>query len=137
VLLKKKLYSRKQVDKIEEDSMKTTLEFVSENNAENSKLQLSTIAYIKSADNYVEIFHWEEDAIKKVLLRNTLKHIETQLRPYPNFVRCHRTCIVNSKHILKLNRQINNWWLTILNTDEKLPVSRQYIIPLKEAISVR
>jgi len=137
LLLQENTSMKKQLDKIEEDSLNVTLEFVSENNAENSKLQLSTIAYIKSADNYVEIYHWDEDILKKILLRNTLKNIEMQVKPYSNFVRCHRTCIVNSKHIQKLNRQINNWWLTILNSDEKIPVSRQYIITLKEAISSR
>lgn len=127
---------KNQIDKFEENLLNISLEFVSENSAENAKFQLSSIAFIKSADNYVEIYFVEEEVLKRKLLRNTLKNIEIQLKPYAIFVRCHRTCIVNAKHIQKLNREINNYWLTIMDSTEKLPVSRQYILKLKEAISL-
>ncbi|HEY3389606.1 MAG TPA: LytTR family transcriptional regulator DNA-binding domain-containing protein, partial [Prolixibacteraceae bacterium] len=63
-----------------------------------------------------------------------LKNIEQQLKPYPNFIRCHRICIVNTYYIEKLNRKFSNYWLTIKGSEELIPVSRQYLLKLKEAI---
>ncbi len=128
---------KQQLNTIEENSLNITLEFVSENETEKEKLRLANILFVKSADNYVEIYFTEDDTTKKKMLRNTLKNIEMQLKPYPTFVRCHRTCIVNTAHIQKHERGINNYWVMLKNYEEKIPVSRQYILKLKEAISLR
>jgi len=123
-----------QVSKLEDDVLGQTIEFNSENNSENLKLLLIDIAFIKSADNYVEIAYKEETTIKKKLIRNTLKNIENQLNPFSNFIRCHRICIVNVHFIMKLNKNENNHWLTIKGYDEQIPVSRQYMLKLKEIV---
>jgi DNA-binding LytR/AlgR family response regulator len=94
---------------------------------------LGEIALIKSADNYVEIVFLETNNFKKKLLRNTLKHIEQQLKPHSNFIRCHRICIVNTKYIEKLTKNYNNHWIIIKGYDEQIPVSRQYLLKLKES----
>ncbi len=123
-----------QVEKFEEDFLSKTVEFVSENNSENFSLTISDIAFIKSADNYVEIAYKEGDSFKRKLLRNTLKNTEQQIRQYSNFIRCHRICIVNTHYIEKLNRDYNSHWLTIKGFEEQLPVSRQYLLKLKETL---
>ena len=122
------------VKKFQDDYLHKSIEFVSENNSENLHLLISSVALIKSADNYVEIDFMEEKQFRKKLIRNTLKNIEQQLKPYPNFIRCHRICIVNTYYIEKLNRKLNNYWLTIKGSEELIPVSRQYLLKLKEAI---
>jgi len=123
-----------QLEKYEDDILNKTIEFNSENNTENIKLLVKEIAFIKSADNYVEIVYKEGETFKKKLLRNTLKNVELQLKQYSNFFRCHRICIVNIHYVEKLNRMFNNHWLTIQGYDEQIPVSRQYLIKLKEAL---
>jgi len=92
------------------------------------------VALIKSADNYVEIVYKEGEHLKKKLLRNTMRNIEQQIKSYSNFIRCHRICIVNTYYIEKLNRKYNNHWLTIKEYQEQIPVSRQYLLKLKDAI---
>ena len=101
---------------------------------QNFVLQVSDIAAIRSADNYVEIIYLENDTLKSKLLRNTLKNIEQQLKPYPNFIRSHRTSIVNAQYISKLYRDGNNYSLIINGFNEQIPVSRQYLLKLKESI---
>jgi DNA-binding LytR/AlgR family response regulator len=125
---------QKQVDKFEEDILNKSIEFPSENYSENISLRISEVALIKSADNYVEIVYKEGEAFKKKLIRNTLKNIETQIKQYSNFLRCHRVCIVNLHYIEKLNRSDHNHWLTIKGFEEPVPVSRQYLLKLKEAV---
>jgi DNA-binding LytR/AlgR family response regulator len=125
---------QKQVDKFEEDILNKSIEFPSENYSENISLRISDVAMIKSADNYVEIVFREGETFKKKLIRNTLKNIEIQIKQYPNFLRCHRVCIVNLHFIEKLNRSDHNHWLTIKGFEEPVPVSRQYLLKLKEAV---
>src|SRR5690606_22617273 len=87
-LIKEKKTVQKQVEKLEEDYLNKTVEFISESGSENFDLPIADVAFIKSADNYVEIVFREGDRLRKKLLRNTLKNIEQQLRPYSNFIRC-------------------------------------------------
>lgn len=132
-LVREKGEIREKIEKYEQDYLNKTVEFVSENSSQNLILLIADVAFIKSADNYVEIAYLEEDIIKKTLIRNTLKNIEHQLRPYSNFIRCHRMCIVNEHFIGELH-QDGSHWLSIRGSEEKIPVSRQYLLKLKEII---
>jgi hypothetical protein len=110
------------------------LEFVSLNKNENLRLTLSEVVYLTSSDNYVEIYFQEGTALRKQLVRNTLKNIELQLKPYTHFIRCHRTFIVNSIFIDQFKTFHGSQWLTLKGYEEKIPVSRQYILKIKEII---
>lgn len=133
-LIVEKKIIQKQVEKYEDNILNKSIEFVSENSTESLSLLISEIAYIKSADNYVEIAYKEGDSYKKKLIRNTLKNIELQIRQYSNFLRCHRICIVNLHYIEKLVRNNNNHWLIIKGFNEQVPVSQQYLLKLKESL---
>jgi DNA-binding LytR/AlgR family response regulator len=131
ILVREKKDYRKKAKKYEEDYLNKTLEISSESGTEKITFLIADVVFIKSADNYVEIAYYEDNQIKKSLIRNTLKNIEQQLKPYSNFIRCHRICIVNEHFIGDLH-QDGTHWLNIKGTNEKLPVSRQYLIKLKE-----
>jgi len=123
-----------KVEQYEEDYLNKPIEFISESSSEGFSLLIADVSFIKSADNYVEIVFKEGDTTKSKLIRNTLKNIELLLKPHANFIRCHRTCIVNIHYIEKLHKDSNNHWLSIKGYDESLPVSRQYLLKLKETI---
>lgn len=133
-LIYEKKSIQKQIEKYEEDYLNKSIRFVSENNTEELNLLIADVVFIKSADNYVEIVYKEDENFKKKLIRNTLKNIEQQTRPYSNFIRCHRICVVNTHHIEKLNKSYNNHWLTIKGYNEQIPVSMQYLLKLKEIL---
>ncbi|NOZ47428.1 MAG: LytTR family transcriptional regulator [Chlorobi bacterium] len=120
-------------NKNEEDIEET---FFSDSKTEKLKVKLNEILFINSADNYVKIVFMEEGKLKNKLLRTTLKNIEEQLHIYTDFFRCHRTCIVNRKHVENLSRSYKGYRLTINNYNEEIPVSQQYIIKVKEAIGM-
>jgi DNA-binding LytR/AlgR family response regulator len=134
VLIVEKKIIQKQIEKYEGDILNKSIDFPSENNSEKLTLQISELALIKSADNYVEIIYKQGDNYKKKLVRNTMKNIELQIKQYSNFLRCHRVCIVNLHYVEKLNRSNHNHWLTIKGFNEPVPVSRQYLLKLKEAV---
>jgi DNA-binding LytR/AlgR family response regulator len=134
MLTVEKKIMQKQVDKYQEDILNKSIDFPSENSSDKLSLKISEVALIKSADNYVEIVYKEGESYKKRLVRNTMKNIELQIKQYNNFLRCHRICIVNLHYIERLNRSNHNHWLTIKGFDEPVPVSRQYLLKLKEAV---
>jgi DNA-binding LytR/AlgR family response regulator len=133
LIIEKKIIQR-QIEIYEQDYLNKSIEFISETSSENLTLLIADVAFFRSADNYVEIAFKEGDIFKKKLIRNTLKSLEQQIKPYTNFIRCHRICIVNIHYIEKLNSSYNNHWLTLKGFNEQIPVSRQYLLKLKEAL---
>lgn len=125
---------QKQVERYEEDYLNKSIDFYSENITEKLSFLIADVAFVRSADNYVEIVFREGENLRKQLLRNTLKNIELQIKPYSNFIRCHRICIVNQHYIEKLESDYSNHWLVIKGYNEHIPVSRQYLLKLKEVI---
>jgi DNA-binding LytR/AlgR family response regulator len=124
----------KQVNELEENYLSKTIEFLSENKNDNISLTISDVVFIKSADNYVELIYKEGIEFKKSLIRNTLKNIEIKIKPYSNFIRCHRTCIINTYYIKNLERNFGAYYISIDGYQEQIPVSRQYILKIKESI---
>lgn len=125
---------QKKIEKYEEENLNKSITFVSESGTESLTLLIAEIIYVQSADNYVEIVFNEEENIRKKLIRNTLKNVEIQLKQYSNFIRTHRTCIVNLHYVEKLHRDFSSHSVSVKGFNEKLPVSRQYLIKLKEAL---
>lgn len=134
LLIKEKKTIQKQVEKFEEDYLNKTISFASDSGTDSLNLLIADVAFIRSADNYVEIVYREVDVFRKKLIRNTLKGIEKQIKDYTNFIRCHRICIVNSHFIEKLNRNYSSFWIVIKDYEEKIPVSRQYLLKIKEVV---
>jgi len=131
-LLRETRNLQKKYKQFSESYSKQIVELVSENNSDNISVQLSDLLYIKSADNYVEVGYMGVGVFKKKLLRNTLRNIENQLKSYTNFVRTHRTCIVNIQYMEALNKENNTYWLTLSDTQDVIPVSRQHLLVVKE-----
>lgn len=110
------------------------IEIISENEGDNLRIQVSEIVYLKSADNYVEIGYHDEGIVKKKMVRNTLRNIEQQLVEFNNFIRTHRTSLVNIQYIDRLNKNFNTYCLSLDKTKETVPVSRQYLMSVKDLL---
>ena len=133
ILRSQKMVAQQQVYRYEEEVLNRTVQFVSGDKSEILALKVAEIALVRSADNYVEVIFKDGEDFKRSLIRNTLKNIELQLKDYSYFIRCHRTSIFNRYFVEKLSRSYNNHWITIKGFNEKIPVSRQYIIAVREA----
>ncbi len=100
------------------------------------ELHPENVLLIKSADNYVEIYHLNDNNIQQKLIRTTLKNIEDQLKVYTEFIRCHRTSIVNTRYIVKLTHGYSGYRLKIHGYDNGIPVSRQYLLIVRHALGI-
>lgn len=97
--------------------------------AENEKDRLvlypGQLICIASADNYSTIFYLESEAKKKLLLRSSLKRLESQLND-EMILRCHRTWIVNLRQVKKVEGNAAGYRLILEHQEEHIPVSRNY-----------
>lgn len=122
----------KQLEKKEKDEI---VEIISDDKNENLRLKYKNIIVIKSADNYIKISYLKNEKVEMQLIRSTLKSIESLLMHKSQFVRCHRTCIVNIDFVEKMHKNYSGYNLEMNLVDEDIPVSRQYISSVKQVLS--
>lgn len=125
----------KRVKEFEKNGSDEKIEILSENKYENFKVCYKDIIAIKSADNYIKIYIMKNNVVEMKIIRNTLKNIESQLIKRREFIRCHRTSILNIEYVNKLVKNYGGYSLKINELEENIPVSRQYLIIVKEALS--
>ncbi|KAF5037123.1 LytTr DNA-binding domain protein [anaerobic digester metagenome] len=98
-------------------------------------LKIDDILYFNSYQNYIDIVVNQNNTIKKLLHRTTLKQLTAQLADYPQFVQCHKSFIVNKEKIQRAEGNSQGLILTLKNCNETVPVSRSYVNMLKNKIS--
>lgn len=95
-----------------------------ENGKPELQLQANELIFIKSENNYLDVFFVNHEGNEvKHLLRNRIKNIAAVL-PTEVFFQCHRSYIVNSKKILKVNRNARDLQLSLRGSKQVIPVSR-------------
>jgi hypothetical protein len=85
---------------------------------------LSDLVFVKAADNYTELHILKGQKIEKTLLRSTLTNIEKQVLPHGNFIRCHKSYLVNKNYVTKVSGNAAGYKLHLLNLEYSIPVSR-------------
>jgi len=102
------------------------IEFYSENGKQAISLKPEYFLFLKSVDNYVEVYYRNDQGIKKQLLRNTLKHIEQQYHQSPYVKRCHRGYLVNPTNV-QVSNLVGANSLKLLIDQFEVPVSVKYL----------
>ncbi|MFC2119287.1 LytR/AlgR family response regulator transcription factor, partial [Bacteroidota bacterium] len=98
----------------------------SDSGKDNFEEELDNLLFIRSANNYVEIYWKKGDDTKKILLRTSLQKAADKLTIFPKVYKCHRTCVVNIENINKVLGSSQNCRLLFDGVDEEIPVSRNY-----------
>jgi two-component system LytT family response regulator len=93
-------------------------------------IPVEQIRYVEAQDDYVMIYH----AAGKALKQQTMKFYEDNL-PKADFVRIHRSYIVKVEEIKQIEPYGKDNHIAILNTGNKLPVSRTGYKHLKEELN--
>lgn len=94
-------------------------------------LALPEVFYLESADDYVKV-HTND---KYYLKHQTMNNFEQQL-PAHQFVRVHRSCLVNVQHIHKVDLYEKDQYCVVLRNDARLPVSRSGYAKLKTVLGI-
>lgn len=104
----------------------------SENGKDDLIIEDSDLLFIRSADNYVEVFYLENDRKKVKLIRNSLKNVNESLELNDQFFRCHKSFLVNLKKIDRVSGNAQGYKFHLKQTDEIVPVSRMHNETIKE-----
>ncbi len=98
------------------------------------RLPRSAVWLLRADDNYVEVIYRDQNGFKKHLLRATLKRLETQLAPFPEFYRCHRSHLVNLNKVRRVSGQAPNYRLELEDFAEAVPVGRSLAKPVLDRL---
>lgn len=87
----------------------------------------SAIVYVRSDDNYLNIYYVDQQKLKRQILRSSMRAQEEALAKH-GLVRCHRSFFVNPEFIQVLHRDTNGTLVAELSQEgcEAIPVSRKY-----------
>ena len=102
------------------------VKIMDENDALQIAIDLENFLFIKSADNYVEIYYLRDSKIKKELVRTTMKKLDGELKEFP-IKRCHRSFMVNIKKISLSERSPHGLSLSLKGfPEESIPLSKNF-----------
>jgi len=94
-------------------------------------IPISQIQYLEAADDYVKIFTADGSFLKK----KTMQYFEQLLQP-SQFIRVHRSYIINVQLITRIDPHEKDSHLLLLTTGARLPVSKAGYYKLKEALGI-
>jgi hypothetical protein len=111
------------------------LVITSENKNQKIETPASNLICIESEGNYVNTWFLQEGKIVRLLIRNTIKNIETQIQEAENMFKCHRAFIINLSYVDKVMGNSQGYRLMVKYLDKEIPVARNYSKSFREAIS--
>ena len=101
---------------------------------DNGKIKIIPIVqvhYLEAADDYVKIITTDGNFLKK----KTMQYFEDSLPPQ-EFIRIHRSYIINASLITRIDLHEKDSHLLLLTTGARLPVSKAGYVKLKEVLGI-
>ena len=90
-------------------------------------IRRENLLFVESADNYVCVWYVNNNQPKKVMVRNTLKHIAEHLDS-THIRRCHRSYVVNLDLVKVLRREKEGVFVELgIDGVPDIPISKTYI----------
>ena len=108
-------------------------EIEGDNSNEKYRFKWNDFLMARSQSNYVEIVLMEKDTLQKTLIRSTLSKLISQL---PDALQVHRSYIINSAHLEKLEGNARKGWCKLKGLDEQVPVSPKHFKALKSRVQI-
>ena len=104
------------------------------NKKELLTVQKNDVLYIKSSENYIEIYFLKQGVLTHKTFRNTLSQIANQA---DFLTQCHRSYLVNLSIVKELNGNSQKAYLIFFKSNETVPVSKSYYKSIKNILSDR
>jgi LytTr DNA-binding domain len=108
--------------------------FNSDYQKDSLAINVSLLLFIRSANNYIEVFWKEANAIKNQMVRCSMVYAEEILKEHKFIFKCHRSFIVNINYIDKIEGNSEGYRLFFENVNFPIPVSKNLISRLRELI---
>jgi len=124
IILNKKIQIYKKYIPKEKDDQVITISSLNSN--ENIEIFSGQALCFKAAQNYTIVYYISGTELQKVIMRCTLKNIEEQLSNYKEFIRCHKSYIINKNNIKNIAGTSQNLKLILDKLNFNIPVSRKF-----------
>ncbi len=108
--------------------------FKSDYQKDSLAIKVNLIRFIRSANNYIEVFWKEDDIMKNQMVRCSLTKAEEILKEDKFIFKCHRSYLVNINLIEKIEGNSQGYKLFFEKNDFSIPVSKNFANKLKELI---
>ena len=110
------------------------IHFISDYQKDSLALKVSLLLFIRSANNYIEVFWKEGTVVKNQMVRCSMAYAEDLLKEYKFIVKCHRSYIVNINYIDRFEGNLQGYKLYFDKIDFPIPVSKNFASQLQESI---
>jgi hypothetical protein len=125
--LSKKLKDNKSIqDKI--------VYFNSDYQKDSLAIKVSLLLFIRSANNYIEVFWIEGKTIRNQMVRCSMTTAEELLKEHKFIYKCHRSYIININYIERIEGNSQGYKLFFENVNFPIPVSKNSVSRLQELI---
>jgi two-component system LytT family response regulator len=94
-------------------------------------IPIDDVDYIEAYDDYVKIYQGK----KYILKKQTMNHFE-QVLPKDQFIRIHRSYILNVNQLTKIESYEKNSYVAILKSGTSIPISRSSYSDLKARLGL-
>ncbi len=108
--------------------------FDSDYQKDSLSVKISLILFIRSANNYIEVFWKDNETVKSQLVRCSMTKAEQILKDDKFIFKCHRSYLVNINFIEKVEGNPQGYKLFFEKVDFSIPVSKNYASKLNELI---
>lgn len=108
--------------------------FNSDYQKDSLALKVSSLLFIRSANNYIEIFWKEEGAIRNQMVRCSIVNAQETLKEHKFIFKCHRSFLININFIDKIEGNSQGYKLFFDGINFTVPVSKGSVDKLKELI---
>lgn len=98
----------------------------SENKKEGFSIEIDSLIFICSVDNYIEVYFLVNNTLEKKMLRYTLSGIEKDNNGISEIFRCHKSYIVNKRKISSVTGNAAGYKLILQGYTTPIPVSRKW-----------
>lgn len=115
----------------------TTLIIPAEAKSDDLALDGEALVLIRSADNYIEVYHLVRGQVERTVLRGSLKAVEERLASDDRFLRCHKSHLVDLRKVEHVSGNAQGLKLHLRGVIEPVPVSRQLTATVRDRIAAR
>jgi hypothetical protein len=125
--INKKLQDHKSIqDKI--------IYFNSDYQKDSLAIKVNLLLFIRSANNYIEVFWKDGVLVKNQMVRCSMAYAEEVLKEHKFIIKCHRSFIVNINCIDRFEGNLQGYKLFFEKIDFPIPVSKSFASKLEELI---
>ncbi|NAS13008.1 LytTR family DNA-binding domain-containing protein [Poritiphilus flavus] len=133
ILLPFYIYFRSRFGELISPRSLNEIELSGINKGEKLLIQNEELLFVKSSENYVEIFYEKGSQVKHETFRNTLSEINRQAA---FLKRCHRSYLVNISNIKRVKGNSQNAKIEFHQHGLDIPLSNTYYKSIKSSLAI-